>query len=351
MAKAITFKSGSPLIGSPIVYAVQASTVSATSGTVAFHRVYVQVHAGLAGGDYADIVLSSPVDSGETVNIDISSALRSVADQYEYTSEPATYPYIAFSLKAWDEYMENGSLHENVEPVTLGTDDAPAGYALMGEYSDLDRLLAGDTKNITLLSRKPSTRPETLCAGETFVYPTVLSNVTLANVKDNRPQSVAYDVVIDADNPEGFRTLGGRKVYVIPKQRDRYQFRFINRLGVMESIGVFALRETSVGITRNDYVRATQETFGSFSRYLSTKKNDAETWKLSSGPVDEAWQQWFLHEFLMTEHAWINVNGHWLPVIILPEDTVSGMNRHEHRLLEVQFSVKFDMNGSPTLLV
>ena len=101
-----------------------------------------------------------------------------------------------------------------------------------------------------------------------------------------------------------------------------------------------------MNVTQEAFIRSIQETFGSFSRGLVAKKNDYETWKLSSGPLDEAWLSWFWHEFLMAQYAWIKVSGYWLPCHIVPEDTVEGPNRAEPNLYEVLFSVRFDLNGS-----
>lgn len=342
MAKTISLLSASPFVDTPIVYNVTASDVT---GTVSFHNVMLQVSAGLQGGSYVDYVLHSPVDSGETVQIDISSALRAVASTYQYeATAPVNYPYISFTLKAWDEYMQNGAVHEKVGVVT-----DTGGRALLGGYSDLDRLLSSASRDALYFTRKPTSHPELLCDGDTYILPNDMS-ATIANITAG-PRSLPYPVVIDKDHPAGLRTLGGRSVYVMPAQRDRYQFRFINRFGVMESFAAMALRETTVAITKSNYLLANRETFNSFSRRLIKKQNDVETWKLSTGPLDDDWQQWVMHDFLMTEHAWILVSGNWLPCVVSSDDSVSALNRHAHDVMDVQFSVIFDLNGSPSLKV
>lgn len=342
MAKTISFLSGSPFIENPIVYNVTANEVT---GVVSFHNVMLQVTAGLQGGNYVDYVLHSPVDNGETVQIDISSALRAVASDYKYASTPPdNYPYISYSLKAWDEYMQNGDVHENI-----GIVSDTGGKALLGGYSDLDRFLSEQSRSALHFTRKPTSHPEILCDGDTYILPSDL-NATLSNITAG-PQSVSYPVVIDKDHPSGLRSLGGRSVYVLPKQRDRYQFRFINQFGVMESFAAFSLRETSVGYTKENYLLSNRETFNSFSRRLLTKQNDVETWKMSSGPLDEDWQQWVLHDFLMTRNAWILVADNWLPCVITPEDSITAVNRYSHDIMDVPFSVVLDINGSPLLKV
>ena len=335
---------GSPLIGSPITIQVTAGSYNNPT----FHRVRVGVVAGIEGGNFVTIEMSSPVNEGETIKIDISSALRAVADNYEYTSTPPTYyPYVKYYLMAWDEYMINGVTYEsskdyfpdNCHPHDPSTSTPFKG--LIGAYRDLERLLAGDTKTTNKFSRKPTTMPEVVCAGETLVRPVDMV-VHSGNIEHGQ-QSVVYNVT-----STGTQTIGGVSVYVLPADTlDRYQFRFINGLGCMESVSVKALRTTNVNFNIEQNTVALQETFNQFSRGFAVKQNDYETWKMSAGPLDEAWQEWYLHEFLMARWVWIKIGTLWIPCNIIPEETVTGISRENDSLLEVNFSVVLGINGSP----
>ena len=106
-------------------------------------------------------------------------------------------------------------------------------------------------------------------------------------------------------------------------------------------------RTTEMNVSSESYIRAVQETFGSFSRGLVTKKNDYETWKLSSGPLDAAWDSWFLHEFLMAKFVWVKIDGNWIGCHIVPDETVDGIDRTSGNFMQVEFSVQLDINGSP----
>ena len=113
MAQGLLIQGASPLVGSPITYKVQAAVIS---GECAFHRVKLTVTCFLEGVDLASqaLTLASPAESGEILYFDISSALRAVADKYEYTvTPPASYPRIGYTLSACDEYMQNGEVHDN----------------------------------------------------------------------------------------------------------------------------------------------------------------------------------------------------------------------------------------------
>lgn len=103
MAKNLKLVGGSPLIGSPIVYSVVADTLK---GEVSFHNVKIEVTAGIMpAADDRDvnkeysvkIPFSTPANSGETVEIDISSALRAAADNYIYTFVPPSAILLSFS--------------------------------------------------------------------------------------------------------------------------------------------------------------------------------------------------------------------------------------------------------------
>lgn len=338
MASGLNIEGASPLIGSPITYKVRAATIS---GSVAFHRVKLTVHAALDGDTaYTDLTLSSPAESGEWLHFDISSALRAVADRYEYTyTPPASYPRVRYTLSACDEYMQNGEVHDNVGLTSLDTPQ----YCLMGAYSDLERLLAtSGSKSAQHFTRKPNTSPEVVAIGEIMVCPQSFVSPVTSGLATVGPTS--QEVTITT---AGLQTVNGRQVFAVPAQDDRYEFRFVNGLGCLESVSVRSYRTTEMNVSSESYIRAVQETFGSFSRGLVTKKNDYETWKLSSGPLDAAWDSWFLHEFLMAKFVWVKIDGNWIGCHIVPDETVNGPDRTQVGFFEVLFSVRLDINGSP----
>lgn len=348
-------QSGSPLIGSPIVYELEAGAYN----NPVFHRVKMQVVAGLQGGNYVTIEMSSPAEEGETLRFDISSALQAVADSYTYTPEPPeSYPYIQYYLIVWDEYMLNGVTY------TSGKDYFPDNYAssplrgLIGAYSDLERMIAGETKQAQRFSRKPATSPELVAVGETFVRAVPFNSPVHGGTITGGQVSTVYTVrENDLLRADGAATLSfaDANVYAVPAERDRYQIRFINGLGCMESLSVRSLRSSETNVTTNQYTRAIQETFGTMSRGIAIKQNDYETWKLTSGPVDEAWQSWYIHEFLMAKWLWVAVPNPtrtdgkplWVPCHVIPDETVSGISRANASMLEVNFSLQLDITGSP----
>ena len=373
--------SGSPLIGSPIIVEVIAAEVAAVD-TLAYHRVVVQVVAALEGVDldyttqqfYATIGDESA--AGRTKQFDISSALQTVADKYEYTCNAATYPRIKFRIVAWEELMVNGVPSSGAETEYPGRSGQNPLYlfALQGAYSKADRRASNGYKKVMAFSRKPTSSPQVVVVGETFAYTPAFdgTEVTPAKVDfsgyafDDLPCGPTSEVVTIAT--EGLQTIGGVPVFAMSADYaspHRREFRFINSLGVLESISVYSLAEVSGQLEYTAFNKAMYDSFESFVRAFYRKHDGAEKIKLSSGALDRHWQQWFLHEFCMSRDVWMFVpdekanvlgnigttvssesNGEWLPVHITTEESVVLTKEDGTDIMEVAFVVEFDDEGS-----
>lgn len=355
MAQNISLTSGSIFNGNPITLAVKPNTIANAS----MHRIILEVECGMSGGNYEVIKLSSPViaELGNDITIDISSALRTFRDSYEYTPDPTTYPLVKFNVKAYDEYMVDGKVKSPVDPVwfpqnpaALPADRRDEAYlrTVFGSFSDIERITAGSTRSVTTLSRKPTTIPQIVKVGESFAYTPPYSTEQKLEQSSalTPPQSKVVTV-----SKEGAQTLGYQSVYALPANapQERGVFRFINRFGVLESVSVVRQYEEQASHIVNEYVVSRQETFNGFSRGIVRKQDGPETWKFATGPLDEAWLRWYIHEFLMSEHIWLQVADNWLLVHIIPEETTKIKNSTDANILELQFSVRFDINGSPIL--
>lgn len=343
--------SGSRFIGCPITVPVTAGT--APEGAT-FHRVRLKMTVGLVlngvSRESGEFEFSSPCDNGETVSFDISSSMRAMADRYEYNVTPdssqgySVYPEFQYQATAYDDYMVDGELKEGQMASQTVTDS----NFYNGRLTDRERLTG---ERPSRYSRKPTTSPEICFAGAGVLWPSSLL-VNGNTVADPAVNIYSYADAHHMDTEHNF--------YTIPFRRDGYEMRFINSLGVHESVHVLCLATEEMSVQTDNYTVSRRETLTRFSRGVTVKKNDRERWKLSSGPVDRAWQQWYLHEVLMARWAWMLVGRHetvngilqvvggeWLPVHILPEETVKGFDRTKSAAMEVQFTVEFDIDGSP----
>lgn len=310
---------GSKMAGCPVVANVSPGSVGENA---VFHRV--RLIANVSGTEFQ---FSSAVSGNEAVSFDVSSALMAVLEKRSYQAGGmSSYPSVTLSLTAYDDYIIDGEEHYGENGSTF----IDGGAYYNGALSDKERLYGAPSR----YSRKPFTTPEIAFVGTGYV---------VAGEYASAPQS--YLVIANA----GVQTVRGATFYGIPKPQDGYEIRFINGLGVHENVFINCLRKGEVNITTERFVIARQETLSNFSRAISLKKNDHERWRMSTHPIDHDWQQWYLHEFLMARWAWVNVGGKYYQVHILPEETTAGIDRASGKPITVEFTIEFDINGSPFL--
>ena len=234
-------------------------------------------------------------------------------------------------------------------------------YAFIGELTDMERLLSSDSRSMTRWTRKPSDVPEVVFCGEEMVRPINFQTGLesdhasedipphfVSGAPEGGPRSMTYDIGPN----EGLQTRGNIEtglfqVYAIHKPQDGYVLRFCNRLGCIETIFIRALAQKQVKMETEQYTIARQETLNKFSRSLAVKSGNVEQWKMTSGPVSEQWSAWFTHELMMVADAWVKVGTTWLRCHLLPEETITLVDRTKTDPMEVQFTLQLDIEGSP----
>lgn len=352
MARQITLKSGSIFNGNPITFRITPSWAPNSS----FHRVIVEVTCGMSGGDYETIKMSVPVYEENvfgSVDIDISSALRTFRDSYNYTPDTATYPIVKFCVWAYDEYMSDGEFQPRVdECVSPAQKDGETQYycTLFGGFSDMERIVSNEFKSVKSFSLKPTSAPEIVEVGEEYVYtPPFAEECTLLDSLSLTPPTSQKTLI----STEGSQTINGVPLYALPETEaaNRQKFRFINSLGVLESVSVPKVYSKKRSVNSSSYAITGQETLSNFSRSFVKKSNNREEWLFQTDPLNEDWQQWYLHEFLMSEYIWAHINGQWVPCTITLEEDETYYDSTENNPLTVSFTAKLDINGSPMLLM
>ena len=343
MAAALVIIEGTVFNGNPITFSVLPLKIEGS--TPAFHRMVFEVKCGISGGNYETIRLTEPVltEDGAEVMVDISSALRSFRDSYQYSPEPGVMPVVKFNVSAYDEYMINGNLGQT-EPISY-LPGSNVKQTLFGGFSDYDRLTAeNNTMPVSRLTRKPTTTPQLACVGETVIYVAPYNPaIDIFSSKWDAPEANAFTIT-----KEGQQTVGDISIFAMPQSEAvrRTEFRFINSFGVLESISVPRVYSKKLNITSTSYIVTRRETLRSFSREAVRKQNNQESWDFQSDPLDEAWLAWYLHEFLMSEHTWINIKGKFLPCTIIAEEEITFQDETKQEMHSVSFTAKLDFCGS-----
>lgn len=351
MAQSISLQSGSPLIGSPVFFTVLADNLSQVPN-LTFHRVILEVEvnsigSGQSGEKYP---LSAPVNAeggSNYIQIDISSALRAKADDYEYTphstaGESIPYPIYTAKVKAWDEYMSNGIQYQSQE-YSLDT----TFYFLLGAFTDRERLATNGSRGVSTLTRKPATGELVAPGAGIYVYPpayTYSVDDFFTGTQPSAPTTTALNK--NSLTPGAAQTIAGRSVWVANDEDCEFvQFQFINGYGVLESAFAVTYPEASVVKGVKEYTVMVPMAFNKVNRNVSRKSASRHVFKMSSGPVTEEWQAWWQEEFLNTPQAWMYYKQAWVPVSIIPEETTNGIDRSGDNLPTVEFEVKLNIEG------
>ena len=343
MAAALVIIEGTVFNSNPITSSVLPLKIEGS--TPAFHRMVFEVKCGISGGNYETIRLTEPVltEDGAEVMVDISSALRSFRDSYQYSPEPGVMPVVKFNVSAYDEYMINGNPGQT-EPISY-LPGSNVKQTLFGGFSDYDRLTAeNNTMPVSRLTRKPTTTPQLACVGETVIYVAPYNPaIDIFSSKWDAPEANAFTIT-----KEGLQTVGDISIFAMPQSEAvrRTEFRFINSFGVLESISVPRVYSKKLNITSTSYIVTRRETLRSFSREAVRKQNNQESWDFQTDPLDEAWLAWYLHEFLMSEHTWINIKGKFLPCTIIAEEEITFQDETKQEMHSVSFTAKLDFCGS-----
>lgn len=358
MATSIKISSGSVFNGNPITVSVRPSVVKRTEsdGSVtypSFHRAIVDVNCARDDGKFEYIRMSRPIlgETGaesESVEVDISSALRTFRDSYEYSPLPVTYPIVKFSIRAYEEYMLDGEVHKTDRVYLPG--DGTTLCTLFGAFSDMDRLTAGESKEVKAMTRKPTSGQQLVAVGDTYAF---TPSYTVGQTLLGSASLVAPTSQVVTVAKAGAQTLGGRAVYALPdSERDKRQtFRFINHFGVLESVNVPKTHLRNFTAMSDSFVASREESFNRFSRSIVRKTNDVQTWTFSSDPLNEEWLGWYLHEFLMSEHIWMELNGNWIPCTIMLDDDITIIDSTKRTYHAVKFEVGLGVNGDPYSIV
>ena len=343
MAAYLKLVEGSIFNGNPITFAV--TPVKIEGIIPSFHRMVFDVKCGMSGGNHETRRLTEPVltEDGTEVTVDISSALRSFRDSYEYSPEPGVMPVVKFNVSAYDEFMVNGN--PGSVPSISYLPGNEVKQTVFGGFSDYDRLTAAtESMPVGRMTRKPTTTPQLACVGETIIYVDPYSPaVDLFTSEWDAPEAKAFTIT-----NEGQQTVGDISVFAMPQSEAvrRTEFRFINSFGVLESISVPRGFSKKLNITSTSYTVTQRETLRSFSREAVRKQNNQESWDFQTDPLDEEWLALYLHEFLMSEHTWININGKFLPCTIIAEEEITFQDETKKEMHSVSFTAKLDFCGS-----
>lgn len=338
MAQKITFSSGSAFAGNPIIFEVVADNIS---GNVSFHVVYLEVTiAPSSGPDISEktYLLTNTVDSDQKAYFDISSVVRLALSRSIFSpidSGSCSSPYAAYRVRAWDEYMKDGILHENVGMVTI----VKNWYGLLGEFTYMERS-GNQTLAVSRLTDKPASG-EICGSNEVYVSPLPLSTpLTPMQRPSAEPSSKAHS--LSGHNGE-YVEIDGRSIYVIDN-KDLVQIQFLNRFGMIESVSAHRLLSESVESNVSTYMASSGIGLGDapITKAIHSDKKNILT--CTTGYINREWVDWWQNnlfapskfkECIRSNTQWVKIGNDWVPCAI----TMNECNYESNELVSIDFSI------------
>lgn len=277
--------------------------------------------------------------------------------------------YAAYSVKVWDEYLDEYSEIISTKNVASSSSERKA---IPGAYTDMQRLtLPEDTASYLGDARMLSNKPggEAIPKGGKFVIPVfskeekeyrmgISNNETGTftpglfmlfgnecrfvneTIPEDTPSIVHSIEFLGSDLPPFF-------VHVVPEHPFARYFEFVNRLGAVESIYTFGRTQRKTNLTQERQVKRHNVSFRPSVRYVKRTLQEEQTLELSTGAISRMWAKWFVEEFLVAESAWMYDSraDDMIPVIIEADEAVSIYNESEAEVLDLPFKVTMCING------
>lgn len=352
------------LAGNPII--VRAKT-TLTGKTFLRIRMSCDVKATRSGEEisYSEkYVYEVGSDGLATFNVSdtVRTALeRCIVQEVSGTTLTQTMYAASYTLTYKEVY-----LYDNVE-IEEGEVTSEEYKAILGRYTEFERLTAPNADTSVqlgsgrILSRKPAGEP--LVKGIDLYVPavstgsdTISFSVANSGQKSDYSQYTGGALVpaslrIDTSSLAAGKTVvstsdeEGVERYVVESSPGMRHFLFQNTFGLIESVTAVMRESLSYDIESSTYSVPQDIDFRGTTRVVNYAADPVATFAMSSGYVSREWAEWWINEFLMTRRAWMLVGGRFLPVAILPDDTVDVLDRSKPSLLAVNFDVRYSFAG------
>ena len=317
-----------------------------------------------------DRTLSIPTNGGgEEVVFDLSDLLLSALSQITMERNAVlsdgtpsyTGGYVSYTVKLWDEYMDEYSEIVSTENTASGS--TGVCKAIPGTYTDMQRLTrVEDTEEFLGKQNRLSNKPdfEAIPVGGKVVVPVFSTESISPNVyldSESRDHLIGSQPLyagevswktFQPDASVGMHSLvwAGSALapfffYTVSPEPFAHYFEFVNRLGAVESIYTYGRATHKRKLTQERQVMKHRTSFRPSARYVKRTLQEEEFMDLSTGPVSREWAKWFVSEFFTAEKVWMYSEeaDDMIPVIIECEEDQNIFNESEAEVLNLPFTV------------
>ena len=324
-------------------------------GSSPFNIVCVYV---LYGGNEVGVFKADTGGQSE-ISFDISSALRAIWSDYDFSSEVAranaaiangasgyqqmSRNYRSYSLNVKTEYMasDDGGVYTVTDSGTFEGGRCVPGSMTEWERSQIAQKEDADASSLEHTnqrygdaSTKPTNTPERV--GKDSITSWVDVNI-------NNTQSIYYPANTTAAE-DGY---AAHAPMVLRDTRQEYvDFLFVNRRGAVETCSALMKEAMEIEVNTTQYNRVERPSFIPSRSLMAIASGGRRSWSMSSGYVDREWAEWWTLEFLMSRQWWMRYGGKFVPVTVSPaKKSTSIYDRSKQMVPHVDFTVTLGLEG------
>jgi len=305
--------------------------------------------------------------NGQTLTFDISSALRAIWAEYDFSQEVEAAQSAAagggssmvvsrlakaYQLKVYLEYISDADGGHTV----IESDIYNAGYCIAGGMTEMERLTvrSGDVsvlQNTNLRNGDASTKPKD--TPERVGKDSITSWVDFDDIDPSasvvQPATITHFYPASASAEEDPLQANDHAPLVLRDNVPYIDFIFTNRRGAVETCSALMKEALDITISTKQYSKTGIPSFKPYPSLIATGSEGRRSWSMSSGYVTREWAEWWVMEFLAARRRkrwWMLYNGAFLPVTVQPtKNAVRIYDRAKQEMVSVDFTVTLALEG------
>ena len=352
--------------GSPVIIEINGLQWPSGNYTSPFTVVRLEVHRQSASSDMdsssdddTEVIGDFRSDAGgkSSIEFDISSALRAIWSDYDYSDEveeataavggssgESVRPYREYWLKVYTEYIASdgeftvtsSGLFAGGQCVWGGLTEMERNEAVSSDVSALEEthVRNGDA------STKPISSPELVGSTSITSWVDVNSEGTVSKFYGAGQPSRVDDPRGQQDDWEGHPPV------VLRDSVPYVDFLFVNRRGAVETCSARMKESLGIDVDTKTYTKTGKPSFKPDRSLISVSSGGRRSWAMSSGYQTREWAEWWTLEFLMARRVWMLYRGKFLPVTVSPaKKSVVIYDRSKQEMPSVEFTVTLALEG------
>lgn len=287
-----------------------------------------------------------------SISFDISSALRTIWSDYDYSDELAaadgytsvSRSYRNYSLKVYTQYLasDDGGYYTETSFGPFAGGQCAIGGLTEWERSTVDEKEHGDVsyregenRRFGDASTKPTDSPEHVGSQSITLWVDVSSAGTTSRF-------FSANTTPSADSTSAHAPL------VLRDTQEYVDFLFLNRRGAVETCSGLTKEAMDIDVDMKQYARVERPAFRPSRSLMAIGTDGRRSWQMSSGYVTREWAEWWTMEFLGGIHKqwWMKYRGRYVPVIVEPsKKSITIYDRSKQQMPHVDFTVTLALEG------